>query len=155
MKGIKRLLKISRVVSICLLFLTGINAIIAGILFIIDPTGKKMGMSISYLSNSPFPDFLIPGITLFVVNGLMNVIVAILSIKKYKCFPSLIILQGLVLSGWILIQVILVNDFNGLHFLMLFIGIVLMIFGLIQRGSFGSPDPELNFDANTYDGKPK
>ena len=120
--------------SIILLFFTGINAIIAGTLFMIDPTGSKMGMSTAYLSNAPFANFLIPGITLFVVNGLMNVLTAILSIKNYKHFPNLIILQGLLLSGWIIMQVIWVRDFNGLHFTMLFIGLVLIILGLLLRG---------------------
>lgn len=134
----KKLFQISRVVSICLLFLTGINAIIAGVLFIIDPTGNKMGMSTAYLAQSPFTNFLIPGITLFVVNGLMNVIVAVLSIKKHKYYPILTIIQGLLLAGWIIIQVILVNDINVLHLTMLSIGIILMIFGLILKGQFKS-----------------
>ena len=120
--------------SIILLFFTGVNAIIAGTLFMIDPTGSKMGMSTAYLSNAPFANFLIPGITLFVVNGLMNVLTAILTLKNFKRFPSLILLQGLLLSGWIIIQVIWVRDFNGLHFTMLFIGLVLIILGLLLRG---------------------
>lgn len=120
--------------SIILLFFTGINAIIAGTLFMIDPTGSKMGMSTAYLSNAPFANFLIPGITLFVVNGLMNVLTAILTLKNYKHFPNLIILQGLLLSVWIIIQVILVRDFNGLHFTMLFIGLVLIVLGLGLKG---------------------
>jgi hypothetical protein len=122
-----------RISSIVLLFLTGINALIAGILFIIDPTGGKMGMSISYLSHSPFTTFLIPGITLFIVNGLLNVNAAVYSIKKSRHFPILIIIQGLLLSGWILIQVILVRDFNMLHFSMLSIGIILLVLGIILK----------------------
>jgi len=120
--------------SIILLFFTGVNAIIAGTLFMIDPTGSKMGMSTAYLSNAPFVNFLIPGITLFVINGLMNVLTAILTLKNYKHFPNLIILQGLLLSGWIIIQVIWVRDFNGLHFAMLFIGLVLIVLGLALKG---------------------
>lgn len=134
----KTLFNISKVGTISLLFLTGINAIIAGTLFIIDPTGNKMGMSTSYLSNSPFSNFLIPGITLFVVNGLLNIVVAILSIKKHRYYPSLIFLQGILLSGWIIIQVIMVKDFNVLHITMLSIGILLIVFGLILRGLFKS-----------------
>lgn len=127
------LVKISRIVSITLLLFTGVNAVVAGILFVIDPSGKKIGMSTSYLSHSPFSTFLIPGITLLVVNGLLNIITAILSIKKYKHYPFLIILQGLLLSGWILIQVIMVKDFNSLHFVMLFIGILLVVNGIFLK----------------------
>lgn len=106
-----------------------------------------MGMSISYLSNSPFLNYLIPGITLLIVNGLMNVIVAILTIRKYKYFASLIIIQGLLLSGWIIIQVIFVRDFNGLHFSMLSIGVGLITLGVILRDASKSIDHNSNFDA--------
>ena len=125
--------KISRIISICLLLLTGINAIIAGALFMLDPSGKKMGMSTSYLSYSPFSTFLIPGITLFVVNGLLNIIAAIACIRKYKHYPTLIILQGLLLSGWIIVQVIWVKDFNALHFVMLSIGVLLLADGILIK----------------------
>lgn len=125
-----KLFTISRIVAISLLFFTGINALIAGFLFIIDPTGQSIGMSISYLSNSPFNSFLIPGIVLFTINGLMNIVTAILCLKNYKHYSSLISIQGLLLSGWILIQVLLVRDFNILHFSMLMIGFVLIILGI-------------------------
>lgn len=128
-----KLIKISRSISISFLLLTGINAIIAGLLFIIDPSGKKMGMSTSYLSHSPFSTFLIPGITLFLVNGLLNIITAVTTINKYKHYPVLILLQGLFLTGWIIVQVIWVKDFNALHLTMLSIGIVLIANGIILK----------------------
>jgi hypothetical protein len=129
----KTLVKTSRIMSIFLLFLTGINAIIAGLLFIIDPSGQKMGMSTSYLSHSPFSTFIIPGIILFVVNGLLNIVVAIYCLNKYKYYPILIIIQGLMLSGWIIIQVLLVKDFNTLHLIMLSIGAILLANGFILK----------------------
>jgi hypothetical protein len=125
--------KIQRLISISLLLFTGINAIIAGILFILDPSGKKMGMSTSYLSHSPFSSFLIPGITLFVVNGLLNIFAAFYTIKKYQHYPILLLLQGLLLSGWILLQVFWVRDFNALHFTMLLIGGLLIINGFLLK----------------------
>lgn len=128
-----KLIKFSRSTSISFLLLTGINAIIAGLLFIIDPSGKKMGMSTSYLYHSPFSTFLIPGITLFLVNGLLNIITAITTINKYKHYPVLILLQGLFLTGWIIVQVIWVKDFNALHLTMLSIGIVLIANGIILK----------------------
>lgn len=125
--------KILRITSICLLLFTGINAIIAGVLFIMDPTGNKMGMSTSYLSHSPFLTFLIPGITLFVVIGVLSIVTAISSIKKHQHYPYLIMLQGLLLSGWILIQVSWIKDFNWLHAVMLSIGILLMVNGVLLK----------------------
>lgn len=124
-----RIVKFSRIISIGLLLLTAVNALIAGTLFIIDPSGEKMGMSVSYLAHSPFSTFLIPGITLFVVNGIMNIIAAIITIKRLKYFPLFILGQGLLLSAWIIIQVILVKDFNVLHFSMLSVGVLFLLLG--------------------------
>jgi hypothetical protein len=43
----------------------GVGAVPAGILMIINPSGSDMGMTVEMLVNSPFPNFLIPGIFLF------------------------------------------------------------------------------------------
>lgn len=131
--------KTVRYIAIILLLLTGINAVVAGILFILDTSGGKMGMSVAYLSHSPFRSFLVPGIVLLVVNGLLNFVAGFLTLYKYKHYPYLIILQGLLLSGWIIIQVLLVKDFNGLHVTMLSIGIVLLSCGLILKGRSDAP----------------
>lgn len=138
----KKLVKASRIISISLLFLTGVNALIAGVLFMIDPSGKKIGMSISYLSHSPFSTYLIPGITLFFVNGLLNIMTAIICINKYGYYPVLIIIQGLFLSGWIIAQVIWVRDFNALHFTMLSIAIVLMANGFLLKRLLNVGNPK-------------
>ncbi len=63
--SLKRFLRYS---SISLLLLTAVNATVAGVLFILDPSGHKMGMSVSYIENSPFNSYLIPGIVLAIVN---------------------------------------------------------------------------------------
>lgn len=125
--------RIIRISVIFLLFLTGLNALVAGLLFMIEPSGQLMGMSTLYLTNSPFSTFLIPGIILFFVNGVLNILAAILTIKKHKKFPTLIIIQGILLSGWILIQVALVRDFNPLHFIMVTIGVLLIVLGLYLK----------------------
>lgn len=126
-------LKIVRILAICLLLLTAVNALIAGILFVSDPSGQKMGMSTAYLASSPFSTYLIPGWILLVVNGLMNVIAAAACIIRSKHYPFFVILQGILLSGWIIIQVILVKDLNVLHYSMLSIGLLLTFCGIILQ----------------------
>lgn len=125
--------KIVRMLAICLLLLTAVNALVAGILFVSDPSGQKMGMSTEYLASSPFSTYLIPGWVLLIVNGLMNVLAAIVCITRSKYYPLFVILQGVLLSGWIIIQVILVKDLNALHYSMLSIGLLLTCFGIILQ----------------------
>ncbi len=124
-------LKIVRILAVCLLLLTAANALVAGILFVSDPSGQKMGMSTTYLASSPFSTYLIPGWVLLIVNGLMNVLAAAVCIIRSKHYPLFVILQGMLLSGWIIIQVILVKDLNVLHYSMFSIGLLLTGCGII------------------------
>jgi len=120
-----------RITSISLLLLTAINAAVAGVLFIIDPSGHKMGMSVAYIKDSPFNSYLIPGIVLLIVNGLLNFIAAYFVFKKKPFASLLVIIQGILLSGWIVIQVIMVKDISLLHIIMFTIGTTLTISGFL------------------------
>lgn len=118
-----------RVTVIILLTVTGLNALAAGYGLMVDPTGKGLGMTREYLRFSPFENFLIPGITLFFAVGIVSVIGAILAIKKNRFYPAFTILEGCILTGWILVQVAMVRDFNLLHFIFLMVGLLLIFFG--------------------------
>ncbi len=89
-----------------ILAFVSINAILAGVLFLIDPSGVKMGLNLETLSNTPFSSYFIPGIILLVINGFGCMIVATLAFKKHKYAGLLGILIGLILCGWIHIQMI-------------------------------------------------
>lgn len=117
--------------SIALLFIIAINALVAGGLMIVDPSGSTLGLSPQYLETSPFETFLVPGIILFMVNGVMNVIAGIVTIKEKIYYPYLIMFQGMLLSGWIVVQVRMVHDLNSLHIIMFLIGVFLFLCGWV------------------------
>lgn len=131
-----------RITAIILLFVIGLNALAAGYGFIVDPSGKGLGMTIDYLAYSPFDDFLIPGITLFFANGVLSMVIAIIAIRKQKLYPKAILLQGIILCVWIIIQVIFIRFFTVLHFVCLTIGLFLIIAGryLVRRKKREKPD---------------
>lgn len=128
--GMKKILK---VFTISLLFFTAINALIAGALFIADPSGKLMGMTADYLKDAPFSSFLIPGIVLFVVNGVLNVAAGIMTIRNHAATARFVILQGILLCGWIVVQILMVRDINALHIIMFTIGSLLVLLGIAQN----------------------
>ena len=118
-----------RLFAIVLLVTIGFNAIAAGYSFITDPSGHGIGMSTDYLRHSPFNNFLFPGLLLFTANGILGLITAWIAFKKLKAYRLFIIIQGFILLGWILIQVMLVRDFNLMHFISLVFGILLVAVG--------------------------
>ncbi len=125
----KTTLNISQKLAISLTLFTGLNALIAGFLFIIDPSGDKLGLSVAYLQSSPFTSYLIPGLTLFTVIGIGNLITTIYLLRKKPIASRLLKWNGLLLTGWILIQMIMVRDINFLHIIMGSIGTVQYLTG--------------------------
>ena len=74
-----------RNILVCLLSFLGISAMAGGSFLIISPSGKLIGgLPLSILKNSPFADFIIPGIILFLVIGIAPLLIAIALIKKPK-----------------------------------------------------------------------
>ena len=66
-----------------LLLFLGLGALGGGALLIISPSGKLLGdLPLSLLARSPFPDFRIPGLLLFVVLGLFPCLLAVVLIQK-------------------------------------------------------------------------
>ena len=123
----------TRILIIILLAFNGIGAVYGGIMLIADPEGWKLGLPKSILQHSPFDDFLIPGIILFLVLGLGSLIVCALVILKVKKNPSWVILMGFVLSVWISVQMLMLRDVNFLHVIYGMIGLTLMIMGILER----------------------
>lgn len=126
--------KIIRIISIVLLLVNGTGAIYGGFQLMTDPSGSKLQMPLSFLEYSPFSDYLIPGIILFIVNGIFSFITLGLLIYKYAYYRWLVIIQGLLLSGWIIMQIILLQIFYApLHLTFLIVGLSLIGCGLIQK----------------------
>lgn len=118
-----------QITAVVLLFIVGLNALAAGYGFMVDPSGAGLGIKTSYLQYSFFKNFLIPGIILFSALGVGSCVTAILAVVKAKNYTDYIVIQGVILTVWIIVQVILVRDFNLLHFVCLAIGISLIFLG--------------------------
>lgn len=93
----------------CLELFTAIGAIPAGLGFLTDTTGARMGTSTAMLGHSPFSSFLIPGLFLLIVNGFGQGFAAFLSFKKKEIAGIAGLVAGLVLVLWIIIQVYMIG----------------------------------------------
>ncbi|AGK52367.1 hypothetical protein [Bacillus sp. 1NLA3E] len=62
----------------------GVGAIFGGSVFVIEPSGDLINMPISLLEQTPFSNFLIPGIILLVVLGIIPTIISFALIKKWE-----------------------------------------------------------------------
>lgn len=111
-----------RILFILHLFV-GIGAMAGGLAAITNPQ-SPMGISTDILKNSPFSNFLIPGIILFTVIGLGNLFSALMFHFKsaYQAYISSVFSWALVI--WIIVQCIMLNSIVFLHVLFFSIGLV-------------------------------
>lgn len=124
-------MKALRIIVIILLFTVAINALYAGFVFMLRPDGSLLGITVTWLEHSPFQTFFIPGLLLFVVIGLLNFLTAIIMIRGSRYDDKLLKLQGVLLCGWILIQIVMLKEFNILHVVLLSISVFFGISGVI------------------------
>jgi hypothetical protein len=101
----------------------GIGAMAGGFGAIINPQ-NPLGMSTDFLKNSPFSDYLIPGIILFTVIGLGNIFSALMFRfhTKFQGYISSVFSWALVI--WIVVQCIMINEIAFLHVLFFTIGLI-------------------------------
>jgi hypothetical protein len=121
-----------RVTALVLLFFNGVSALFGGMGLMSDPGGEAMQMPLEFLNNTPFQDFLIPGIILFTFNGVFSIVIAVLTILKVKSYPWMVIFEGCVLILWLTVQVIMIKKFYPpLHVPYYLTGILLVITGFL------------------------
>ncbi len=98
--------------------LLGINGVAGGIMLLIKTDGSLLGMEPGWLGNSPFSNYLIPGILLVLVNGILPLLVCSgLLVKPAWKWPDLFniykdrhwawtlsLYAGIIVIGWIIIQ---------------------------------------------------
>jgi len=123
------MLKLLSVVSIFLLFFTGITASFSGFMLMYDPTGHPLSMSTSILQNSPFETFFLPGIILFLLIGISSILIAFFVLNDHSYSTKLIFFQGVIMLGWIAVQLILISQFFYLQIIYLLISLALVFIG--------------------------
>jgi hypothetical protein len=122
-----------RIIAIILLVNLGIAAIYGSWMLVSDPSGGKFDWSVDLLRNTPFSDFLIPGIILGIMNGLLSLCIAVVVIMKVHKHEWLLILQGCILIGWLTIEILLNRDLfvPVMHYPCYGTGILLIIIGIV------------------------
>lgn len=135
-----------RTFLITLLFLLALAAIAGGGMLIIAPDGRLLEMPLSILEKSPFENFLIPGIILFLVLGVTPILTATGLIKKSKSVlaEKLNMLKDMHWSWtftlyiasadilWIQIQMQFIKSVSWLHTFYVLFGLLIILVALMQ-----------------------
>ena len=111
----------------------GVGAVAGGLGLVLDPSGASLGLPRELLAKTPFATFMIPGIVLFVVNGLGSLLGAVASFTRYRYAGETAMALGAFLVAWILVQVYWMSGGHWLHWLYLSLGMVEVILGWSVR----------------------
>ncbi|MCX6210878.1 MAG: hypothetical protein NTZ59_15570 [Bacteroidetes bacterium] len=136
-----------RNILLILLAYLGLSAVFGGLVLIISPSGKLFGMPLSLLDNSPFNSFLLPGIILFTVLGIIPVILIVALLKKpvsklaelfnfYKDMHwswTFSIYTSFALIIWIQVEMFFLNTVHWLHTFYMFYAIAIIFVALLPQ----------------------
>jgi hypothetical protein len=126
-------MKAVRAVAIASLIFLGMTSLAGAVPLIVDPSGKLLSMPLSLLEHSPFRSFLIPGIILLIANCLLSFFVLKLMLRRISHYGRWIALQGCVLAGWILVQIVMIRMMIWAHHVYLALAAILILCGWLLR----------------------
>ncbi len=130
-----------------LMLFQSVSGIFGGGSLIIDPSGGLLKMPISFLNGSPFPNFLIPGIILFLILGIFPFLLflALIFRPEWK-FPDILniykevhwawtfsLYVGIMLIIWIDFEIIFIREVSALQAIYSFVGVLIVIFALLPK----------------------
>ncbi|MCZ7602477.1 MAG: hypothetical protein C4543_01100 [Ignavibacteriales bacterium] len=123
------------ILLILLMFFQSISGIFGGIGLIIDPSGETLQIPIEWLADSPFNNYLIPGIILFSFLGVIPFFVLFgLWRKRFWAWQGSLFI-GVILIIWIIVEIIIIGYQHNppLQFIYGLIGLLIITFTLIPN----------------------
>jgi len=141
----KRRIPVAGILLILLMIFQTFSALFGGVQLILDPSGMSLQMPVSWLQNSPFENYFIPGIILTLLLGLFpGFITFCLVFKPFRQHKGLFniypdkyfawtysVYLGIMLMIWITVQIAMVGYGHPIQTVYAALGIILLITALL------------------------
>ena len=111
----------------------GLTALVGGMLLVVWPSGRMMGISVDQLAASPFRDFLLPGLVRYGAVGVHHAMAAFLVFNRESGAQFASLSSGVALVIWILVQRSMVRDFHWLQYGYLALGAIIVLQAVILQ----------------------
>jgi predicted MFS family arabinose efflux permease len=131
MPGMKMMLTI-------LTLFVSLTALAGGFMLIMDPKGGTLHISQYLRRMALFSDFLLPGILLLFVVGGINAVALIFQISRRGNRNNWTLAGAVVLLVYILIQILIIGEWNWLQILYLFVGGFMVLLTWQLRGKWAA-----------------
>lgn len=87
----------------------GLSGIAGGIGFLVDPSGATLGIPLEWLEGSPFANYLIPGLVLLIVLGVLPLIVVTGVWRRSRWGRISAVAVGAALLIWLAVEILVVG----------------------------------------------
>lgn len=104
---------------------TAVGAFFAGLSLITDPSGAGFGLPNSWISNSIFGSYFVPGLYLLFMNCLGMIALVVLILARHWSAPWWMGTLGVGLIIWILVQLAIMPETSWLQWTFLLFGVIL------------------------------
>jgi hypothetical protein len=125
-----------RTILFLLVSFIAVTATLSGLMMIGNPDGKAMNLPLSLLETTPFKDYLIPGILLTVLVGCINLLAVFYNLQRSPGRYNWAIAGGIMIIGWIVVQIILISSLQWLHVIYLIIGLAIVLIAYQLKGKW-------------------
>lgn len=125
-----------RLLLFLLLVFIALTSIASGLLLIGYPDGSYLGLSPALLSGTAFHSFKVPGIVLAVGVGGTNLLAVIRNIQAHPHRYNWAMAGAVVLFGWIVVQMLLINTLHWLQFVYLFLALMILLLAFQLKGKW-------------------
>lgn len=109
----------------------GLSALLGGFMLVMDPSGAALSIPLDYLEGSPFTDYLIPGIILFVAFGIGSFVVLYAIYRRLVWAWYGAVSLGLGQVIWIAVEMLIMGELQLLHVVYGLLGLVLVGLALL------------------------
>jgi len=118
--------------AIALELFLALGALGGGAALMLGPHGQIIPLPLSSLAGSPFADYFVPGLVLFLVIGGGPLAAAVLTWRRHRLAPFLTCAVGGALLVWLAVEIAIVGYSNQppLQALYLALGTVILLVGL-------------------------
>jgi hypothetical protein len=127
-----------KILLFILISFIGITATLSGLYMISNPGGAVMNLDPALLKNTPFKNFLIPGIILSIVAGGINLVAAFFNIQRHPHRYNWAMAGGLMISGWIITQIIMISAVSWLQCIYLVSGLLIILIAYQLKGKWAA-----------------
>lgn len=119
--------KLVRYALLTLLLGTAFHAMFGGIVLTADPSGARLDIPLERLATTPFHSYLVPGLLLIALVAAPCIAAAVAVARRSKHAHGYCLVAGLLLSGYIAAQVLLVGARSAWQGLYIVVGIAIAL----------------------------